>query len=455
MSVRMGPKYQALSVKLNDAARRGNEAVELSFGEIEAMVGNLPASARVHRPWWANGGHSQSLAWRSVGWRVETVDLGLEKVRFTRDPSGGHPHDAPARSQASSRGTSNELNDESSPRMLTATPSVVLIGCVKTKLPTPAPAKDLYTSPLFVRRRAYAELSKAPWFILSSKWGLIEPGQTIAPYDMYLADQSTSYRRAWGAFVVEQLRVACPLTARSVVEIHAGEAYLAAIKAPLEALGFVVTAPVDAPSLGRILQWYDNASHEDASARAVASFSREATAALSNQEYAITPTDLNQIHDGELARPGLYAWWIDDEGAALLSNGLGVAINPGLIYVGEAGATRWPSGQDSKNTLKARLNGILRGPVGSSTFRQSLDAILRHPLGLNSVDEARLSDWMRDHLRVTTWATSEVDRLQQVAAHVLQVLDPPLNLDSMPTTGTRTRLSQLRKDARLLRESAP
>lgn len=355
---------------------------------------------------------------------------------------------------ASSRATSSELN-EATPRVPTTTPSVVLIGCVKTKLPTPAPARNLYTSPLFTRRRAYAERSKAPWFILSSKWGLIEPDQIIAPYDMYLDAQPTSYRRAWGEFVVEQLRLTCPLKAGSVVEIHAGGAYLAAVKTPLEALGHMVTAPVDASSLGQILQWYDNAEHEDASADAVARFSREAAAALSRQERAIAPTALNQIGDGELTCPGLYAWWVDREGAASLSDGLGLTIDPGLIYVGEAGATRWPSGQPSKNTLKARLNGILKGPVGSSTFRLSLDAILRHPLGPDSVDKARLSDWMHAHLRVTTWATSEVDLLRQVASHVQQVLDPPLNLDGMPPTSTRTRLSQLRMNAQQPRESAP
>jgi uncharacterized protein DUF6884/GIY-YIG catalytic domain-containing protein len=448
MSLLMGPKYQALCALLDVAAQRGDQIAEFSFTEIDAMVGGLPMSARTHRPWWANGGHSQSQAWRSVGWRVESVDLGLEMVRFTRESSkGGHAHQEPAINEASPHVTSTQLGSATSSSSLPAKPSVLLIGCVKTKLSTPAPAKDLYTSPLFARRRGYADRSRTPWFVLSSQWGLIDPAQIVAPYDMYLADQPTSYRRAWGAFVVEQLRLRHPLTAGSTVEIHAGGAYVAAVQDPLESLGVVVTNPVDATTLGHILQWYDHAGHALALNHAVAHLTLEAVAALSSEDHALTSAALRRDDGDALELPGLYAWWVDAEGAASLSDGLGVAIEPGLIYVGEAGATRWPSGRDSKNTLKARLNGILENSVGSSTFRKSLDAILRRPLGLNAVDETRLGAWMNAHLQVTTWATSEADVLEQVASRVLQALDPPLNLKGMTATHLRTRLSQLRKEA--------
>lgn len=43
---------------------------------------------------------------------------------------------------------------------------VLLMGCVKTKRDRPAPARELFTSPLFVRRLAYAEAVGRPWFIL-------------------------------------------------------------------------------------------------------------------------------------------------------------------------------------------------------------------------------------------------------------------------------------------------
>ena len=60
-----------------------------SFGEIEAIIGfELPASARLHRPWWANqrrgGGHSQALAWSVAGWKTAEVDMDAETLLFRR-----------------------------------------------------------------------------------------------------------------------------------------------------------------------------------------------------------------------------------------------------------------------------------------------------------------------------------------------------------------------------------
>lgn len=76
----------------------------VSFGEIEAILGfDLPASARLHRPWWANqnggGGHSHALAWQAAGWKTGQVDLEAETLVFER------PDNVPARAgRAGSRG---------------------------------------------------------------------------------------------------------------------------------------------------------------------------------------------------------------------------------------------------------------------------------------------------------------------------------------------------------------
>ena len=79
-------KYQRLYRYL-----RGLQGQEwrTSFGEIEAIVGfELPASARLHRPWWANqrrgAGHSQALAWRVAGWETAEVDMDAEELLFRR-----------------------------------------------------------------------------------------------------------------------------------------------------------------------------------------------------------------------------------------------------------------------------------------------------------------------------------------------------------------------------------
>ena len=56
-----------------------------TFREIESIIGfDLPASARIHRPWWANqrgsNGHSQALAWSVAGWETAEVDMDAETL---------------------------------------------------------------------------------------------------------------------------------------------------------------------------------------------------------------------------------------------------------------------------------------------------------------------------------------------------------------------------------------
>ena len=60
-----------------------------SFGEIESIIGfGLPASARLHRPWWANqskgNGHSHALAWNVAGWETADVDMDAETLLLRR-----------------------------------------------------------------------------------------------------------------------------------------------------------------------------------------------------------------------------------------------------------------------------------------------------------------------------------------------------------------------------------
>ena len=61
----------------------------VSFAELEAILGfDLPASARLYRPWWSNQrrgtGHSHALAWYVAGWKTRGVDLESETLVFER-----------------------------------------------------------------------------------------------------------------------------------------------------------------------------------------------------------------------------------------------------------------------------------------------------------------------------------------------------------------------------------
>jgi hypothetical protein len=62
--------------------------IHLSFTEIERIIGApLPASARRHRPWWANersGSHVHASAWMGADRRTANVDINAGTVDFTR-----------------------------------------------------------------------------------------------------------------------------------------------------------------------------------------------------------------------------------------------------------------------------------------------------------------------------------------------------------------------------------
>jgi hypothetical protein len=87
-----------------------------------------------------------------------------------------------------------------------------------------------------ITRPTRAEASGVPWFVASGRWGLLDPGDVLAPYSFSLAEQSVNYQRAWGRFVAEQLCLVSSVGRGDVVEICAGAVY-AALTAPIEYLG--------------------------------------------------------------------------------------------------------------------------------------------------------------------------------------------------------------------------
>ena len=82
----MRGKYRRLYAHL--CGRRSREW-SASFADVEAVLGfQLPFSARMHRPWWANqsrgNGHSHALAWTTAGWETAHVDMEAETLLFRR-----------------------------------------------------------------------------------------------------------------------------------------------------------------------------------------------------------------------------------------------------------------------------------------------------------------------------------------------------------------------------------
>jgi hypothetical protein len=330
---------------------------------------------------------------------------------------------------------------------------LVLIGCVRTKKAVSASAAELFDSPLFERRRHYAVTSGLPWFILSAKFGLLAPNDVIGPYDVYLKDQNPGYRKAWGEFVVAQLEQDASRLHGLTIEIHAGEAYVTPLQAPLAARGAKLAAPLAHLRQGEQLAWYDTDERRGTPETPPAPQMPQAdvqhlTGCLSDVTLALSPKELFARGRDGLTGSGLYSWWVDEPGAADLTRGLGLPVAAGLIYAGQAGATRTLSGRRSNNTLWSRVAGMHLGRKAEfSTFRRTLAAILSTVVPLSSEDDPRLSAWMDEHLRVVVLSVPDADSLSAQESAVLDALDPPLNLQGRPRTPIRAELTRARATA--------
>ncbi len=167
---------------------------------------------------------------------------------------------------------------------------------------------------------------------------------------------------------------------------------------------------------------------------------------LTDARGRVAPTALHRLSG--TAEPGIYAWFVDVEGAGQLADGVGLPVDPGLIYAGQAGA-----GQ-SHATLGSRIrDNHLGRDIYGSTFRLTLASALRTRLALEPIGgshmsrdgEGRLTDWMREHLMVSVIAYPDRAGLDTFETVVLARLDPPLNIAKRPATPVRRELTTLRR----------
>lgn len=79
---------------------------------------------------------------------------------------------------------------------------IIVVGCGQSKLTRAAKAEELYCGPLFSARRRYAVAAGVPWFVASSKYGLVDPSKVIEPYEQRLKAGEAG---VWGVSIVRSL----------------------------------------------------------------------------------------------------------------------------------------------------------------------------------------------------------------------------------------------------------
>ena len=194
------------------------------------------------------GGYGLRM-WEVVSRDASVAPLSVEGQRIAEGASAPRPvgeETAPVSAPAAQAGPDRDASD------------VVLLGCVKEKRSVRSPAKDLYTSDLFGKRRAYAEASGKRWFILSAKLGLVDPEEEVDPYDLRLDDLAAPERERWGRQVVRDLADQDYLGSLDglAFEVHAGAAYREAIASPLSLAGARLVNPLQGLRFGEQLAWY-------------------------------------------------------------------------------------------------------------------------------------------------------------------------------------------------------
>jgi hypothetical protein len=137
----------------------------------------------------------------------------------------------------------------------------VLVACAQTKLPTPAPAADLYCSDWFRKARRHAEAIGDVWFILSALHGLVHPTTVLAPYQRTLNTATDLERRIWAARVRRQLLAVLDPPDHDHLTILAGQHYREHLMPALEGLGYQVATPLEHLGIGQQLAWL--ARHTD------------------------------------------------------------------------------------------------------------------------------------------------------------------------------------------------
>jgi len=128
-----------------------------------------------------------------------------------------------------------------------------LISCASKKHPGISEAKDLYDSSLFLKSRKYIERKCDRWYILSAKYGLVEPTTKIEMYDETLNNKTRNERYEWATSVWKDL---CErIKPEDKITILAGEKYREHLVPFLSKFGCKVNVPMKGLSIGRQLQW--------------------------------------------------------------------------------------------------------------------------------------------------------------------------------------------------------
>lgn len=134
-----------------------------------------------------------------------------------------------------------------------------LVSCTKTKRDEPASPRELYApSTLFSKASTYCEREHDAWYILSAKYGLLNPdGAPVEPDDETLTEATVAEREAWAEQVADEMEHAGLLDEGTELVFHAGNAYTEPLTTLLEDRVASIRNPTEGLMIGERLAWYN------------------------------------------------------------------------------------------------------------------------------------------------------------------------------------------------------
>lgn len=143
---------------------------------------------------------------------------------------------------------------------------VGLVSCSATKLPHPAPARELYVGPLCQLALRVSERECDQTFILSAKYGLVELDQVIAPYDHRFAPRVSGPTRRelirWGDAVTWRIAELVEHGITSLtLRVYAGGAYAQGVRWGVNARAgefATIEEPMAGLGIGQRLRWLND-----------------------------------------------------------------------------------------------------------------------------------------------------------------------------------------------------
>lgn len=156
---------------------------------------------------------------------------------------------------------------------------IALIGCSAKKLEGSHPARELYTSTLFRKSLAYAELRSdvTHAYVISAVHHLVPLDREIESYDFTLREMTRMGRFGWADSVLESIT---RRHRRAELLILAGQAYASPLiqQCHWSSVGRGIAVPMDGMQIGQRLSWltHEIGRMQRAHARAAALSERHA-----------------------------------------------------------------------------------------------------------------------------------------------------------------------------------